>query len=174
VKNIAIAFAIVLMVTGCISDLESTNTVSGQVGKGKSLSGTVEIFTADGKLLATTNIDDGKYTYDVKDYIGNVKVKANITKYLDERLNKEITTDSITLSAYSTIVRDKPLVINVTPITTIVTRLMPDISDVSSEKISDYNIFIARKIGLGDEYDPTKGEIKYLKLDMENNQIHQQ
>jgi hypothetical protein len=40
---------------------------------------------------------------------------------------------------------------------------MPDISDVSSEKISDYNIFIARKIGLGDEYDPTKGEIKYLK-----------
>jgi hypothetical protein len=161
----------ILVFTGCEQLVYRVDTiVSGQIGKGKALIGVVRIYAQDGTLLATTNIIDGKYSLNVKYYVGNVIINANITKYHDEKLDKIITTNPIVFSALSSIQKNSKIAkINVTPITNISAKLLKlDISSLSKKEIIDTNKYIASKIGLGLDVDPTKSDIKYINKNSEN------
>jgi hypothetical protein len=156
---------VLLIVTGC-SQLDNSNditTLSGQVGKGKALAGSVNVWSQSGKLLGRSKISDGKYSIDIKGYKGIIRVVASITKYHDEKLNQVITTNPIVFSAMSSTSDKNQTKINVTPITDITNRLLyPNILSLSSKEITETNLYIANKIGLGLDYDPTKGDITYL------------
>jgi hypothetical protein len=171
--RIAIAFMIVFMVTGCSNigssdeqDVASVITkVTGQVGKGKALAGTIEIYSADGKLVGNSYISNGKYSVDVKDYVGNVKVVANITKYHDEKSGRDINTNPFTLSAVSFIFeKAQPIKTNVTLMTDIVAKLIPDILTKTNAQIIEANKYVAAKLGIGSEYDLTTSDIVYLNV----------
>jgi hypothetical protein len=161
----------ILVFTGCEQLVYRVDTiVSGQVGKGKALAGNVYIYAQDGKLLGTTNIIDGKYSLNVKYYVGNVIIDANITEYHDEKLNKPIITSPIKFSALSSIKKNSLIAkINVTPITDVTAKLLKlDISSLSKKDILDTNIYIASKIGLGSKFNPTTSDIKYINKNLEN------
>jgi hypothetical protein len=159
------------MATGC-SQLENSNDatiLSGQVGKGKALAGSVDIWSQSGKQLGRSKIVDGKYSIDIKGYKGIVRVVASITKYYDEKLDEVIITSPIVFSAMSSISDKNQTKINITPITNIAYRLLyPNISSLSSKEITDTNLYVANQIGLGLEYNPTKGNIKYLNTNFQN------
>jgi hypothetical protein len=102
----------------------TVNSLTGKVGKGKAVKASVSAYKEDNTLLGTdTSLIDGAYSIPIGDYTGKVKIVANITEYIDEKLNKKITVDGLKLSAISSTSSDHNIV-NVTPLTEIASRIL--------------------------------------------------
>ena len=144
----------------------TVNSLTGNVGKGKAVTASVSAYKEDNTLLGTdTNLIDGTYSIPSGDYAGKVRIVANITEYMDEKLNQKITVDGLKLSAISSASSDRR-VVNVTPLTEIASRILGESaltdSSVSIQDIADMNIYVAKASGVTDDYNPAKGEVVYL------------
>ena len=112
-----------LSMVGCIAYVDlpdaTVNSLTGNVGKGKAIKASVSAYKEDNTLLGTDiNLIDGTYSIPSGDYAGKVRIVANITEYIDEKLNQKITVDGLKLSAISSISSDGR-VVNVTALTEI-------------------------------------------------------
>jgi hypothetical protein len=141
------------------------NRLTGNVGKGKAVRGSVSAYKDDGTLLGTSTIMDGIYFISVDNYIGKVRVVATITEYIDEKLDTSVAVSHLELSALSSISSDSS-VVNVTPLTEIASRILGVDAltnpNISNQKIADMNIYVAKASGVTDDYNPAKGEVVYL------------
>ena len=84
-----------LSMVGCIAYVDlpdaTVNTLTGNVGKGKAIKASVSAYKEDNTLLGTDiNLIDGTYSIPSGDYAGKVRIVANITEYIDEKLNFHI------------------------------------------------------------------------------------
>ena len=148
------------------ADNVEKTTVTGNVGKGKAVSGSVKAYKDDGTLLGTGIITtDGTFSMPSGDYTGKVRVVATITEYIDENLNKSTAVSDLELSALSSISSDAR-VLNITALTEIASRILGvgalTNPDISSQKIDDMNIYVAKASGVTDDYNPAKGSVVYL------------
>ena len=145
------------------------DTVTGSVGKGKAVKASVSIYKNDNTLLGTdNNLIDGIYSIPLGGYTGKVRVIANITEYIDEKLNKSMTLANLELSAISSITSDNR-VVNVTPLTEVSSRILGIgallNANVSNQEIADMNIYVAKASGITDNYNPAKDQVVYLNKD---------
>ena len=145
------------------------NRLTGNVGKGKAVRGSVKAYKDDGTLLGTSTITrDGTFSIPSGDYTGKVRVVATITEYIDEKLNKSMTLANLELSAISSITSDNR-VVNVTPLTEVSSRILGIgallNANVSNQEIADMNIYVAKASGITDNYNPAKDQVVYLNKD---------
>jgi len=105
--HIGLIASIAILLLGCSnkSSTDINRVITGDVGKGKALVGTVSAYDLDHHLLGVGVINNGHYTIE-SDYKGAIKIVATITKYHDEMLKQDVVTNDLQMSAYSTVSGD--------------------------------------------------------------------
>jgi len=141
-----------------ISTHKTINKISGQIGKGRAIAGTVRAYAVDGTLLGEdSTIEDGRYSIDMSRYSGNVKLIATLTKYHDEKLDQEVAVMGLELKAYSAVSQSSHA-INISPVTEIAARVMGSLTP--STDTSSINRYVAKLMGV--DKNPTKTDLNYL------------
>jgi len=172
-KNIISSLIATLLLNGCGGDggvqgnfISYDNIiVSGQVVKGPVSGSTVTIINPDtNETLGTATTDsEGKYSIDVKNYEGILKVSANGGSYTDEIDNSNQDASTMTLEAISTQDANTTIkqVVNITPYTTIASKLM---KNYTFENVNSKNKEVA-KLLMDSDFDVTKVAPKNFAVD---------
>lgn len=135
----------------------TSNTISGSATKGPMVGAVIEVRRVDtNTLLGTTSTSsDGKYTVDIGEYSGAVKVNSTGGVYTDEIDGLEKNASAITIRAFSVVNPTLGFSVNITPFTDISSKKLEALTTIDENTIIEENKKVALSF-MGEEFDITK------------------